>query len=88
VITLVGLEPLLKFVKRQGNSKMSLSKILKQIEKEFTYEEWLSIKKHHKKVGRSKKSVASSSCSQSQMSYTSARNEEAKKSSPQIKQLR
>ena len=51
MFTFAGYRHFLKYVKRTGKSKLSLQKLVKQIQKSFSPEEWYYYRKVHKKQG-------------------------------------
>ena len=49
VFTMGGYRHFLKFIKRSGKSKLSLQKVVKSLQKDFSPEEWYYYRKIHKK---------------------------------------
>ena len=49
VFTHGGYRHFLRYVKRSGNAKLSLQKVVKQLQKTFSPEEWYYYRKIHKK---------------------------------------
>lgn len=49
IFQLCGYQHFIKYFKKEGGSKISLSKVIKKIQSKFTEEEWDYLKKYHKR---------------------------------------